>query len=488
VKVSIRLPRGEWHFDDTRRLGRPGGFGEVFEGQDSSGNLVAIKRLRLEAAQAAYRELTLADELAGHDFEHVLAPIDSGQDANSGSYLIVMPRAEKTLDDEVRLRGKIPHGDCVEILRQIADGLQEIPQIVHRDLKPANILFHAGRWKIADFGIARFVEDATSVNTLKECLTPAFAAPEQWSGEHASAATDVYALCCIAHVLFSGQPPFLGPAMADFRQQHLSAPPPPLATSEPRLRALVAAGLRKPQGGRPSISRMSTVLEDVAAESQTPPLAIAELQAANALEAERITKANAEAERQRRASEARQALISAGASAFRDIVTELERVVAEQASEVKIHRSADLLSMRIGDFAELNLRFEGGIPPNALFSYSKWQPIAIAKIHVQQRAGVDWTHGATLWYMRLTDKGEYRWYEVSYRRHALSGGPTIGPFPIQDVGNDVYRHADAAAGPGMHAVEIEFGPEPIDDECIHKFVQRWLSRLAQAYNGRLRPF
>jgi len=35
--IRIRLPRGEWSFDESRPLGRPGGFGDVFERQDSSG-------------------------------------------------------------------------------------------------------------------------------------------------------------------------------------------------------------------------------------------------------------------------------------------------------------------------------------------------------------------------------------------------------------------------------------------------------------------
>lgn len=50
--------------------------------------------------------------------------------------------------------------------------LSELPDIVHRDLKPQNVLFHSGRWKVADFGIARFVEETTSVRTLKDCLSP----------------------------------------------------------------------------------------------------------------------------------------------------------------------------------------------------------------------------------------------------------------------------------------------------------------------------
>jgi hypothetical protein len=51
-----------------------------------------------------------------------------------------------------------------------------------------------------------------------------------------------------------------------------------------------------------------------------------------------------------------------------------------------------------------------------------------------------------------------------------------------------YGEADRAAGPGMHTIEVEFGPAPIDDENAGSFFERWLTRLAQAYEGRLRPF
>jgi hypothetical protein len=47
-----------------------------------------MKRLRVTAGDAAHRELTIADELAGKNFEHVLAVLDSGEDAESGGYYV----------------------------------------------------------------------------------------------------------------------------------------------------------------------------------------------------------------------------------------------------------------------------------------------------------------------------------------------------------------------------------------------------------------
>jgi eukaryotic-like serine/threonine-protein kinase len=150
----------------------------VYEGQDANGRAFAVKRLHLSAASAAHRELTIADELATRTLTHVLPVLDAGQDPDTGSYFLIMPRADQSLDQYIRAKGT-PLGvtDAVRLLRQIVAGLAEVPDIVHRDLKPGNVLLHENQWKIADFGIARFVEDSTSLNTLKDCLTPALRRP-----------------------------------------------------------------------------------------------------------------------------------------------------------------------------------------------------------------------------------------------------------------------------------------------------------------------
>jgi len=53
---------------------------------------------------------------------------------------------------------------------------------------------HESVWKIADFGIAKFVEDSTSLETLRNSLTPAYAAPEQWQLQRPTSATDIYSV------------------------------------------------------------------------------------------------------------------------------------------------------------------------------------------------------------------------------------------------------------------------------------------------------
>lgn len=485
--VRIRLPRGEWFFNPKRPLGPPGGFGEVFEATGATDQPVAVKRLKLTVGEAAHRELKIADELAGKSFQHVLEIFDSGEDAEAGGYYLVMPRAERSLSDELINRGMLQPDQSVDILRQIAEGIKEAKNIVHRDLKPGNVLFHNGRWKIADFGIARFVEDATSANTVRGFLSAQYAAPEQWLGEHATHATDVYALSCIGYVLFTGAPPFPGPSKPDYMRQHTSQAPQAITGIDPRLRTIISAGLRKPQAGRPSIERVISVLRDVLEKPVAPTPGIAALHAANAAEAERVSAAKATAELERRKNAERDALVKAGAEVFRGLVSELKNVAERTLSEARISLlNAGELRVSIGQ-ADLLIDLEGAVPPNVFFRNGTWQVMALGSIRVGQ-ANPPWSHGATLWYMSLGREVAYRWYEMEYRKHPLSSAPPIGPFAIQEIGNDIYRNADLAAGPGMNMIEVNFGPVAIDDENVESFLERWLARLAQAYNRRLRPF
>jgi len=125
-------------------------------------------------------------------------------------------------------------------------------------------------WKIADFGIARFVEESTSLNTLKDNLTPPYAVPEQWKLERASSATDIYSLGCIAYFLITGKPPFFGPSQEDFREQHLSKTPANLPGTSPRFRALVSTMLRKIPESRPTLERVLAVLTEGYQPGQCP--------------------------------------------------------------------------------------------------------------------------------------------------------------------------------------------------------------------------
>lgn len=158
---AIKLNKKTWKIDTNSVLGAPGGFGEVFRGIGENGD-VAIKRLKVTASDAAHRELQIGRSLSERTLKHVVPILDYGQDADSDRYFIVMPICDKSLQDEIVKRGAFSPNEAIEIILAILQGLSEVRDITHRDLKPSNVLMHESEWKIADFGIAKFVEDSTS--------------------------------------------------------------------------------------------------------------------------------------------------------------------------------------------------------------------------------------------------------------------------------------------------------------------------------------
>ena len=72
---TIRLESGEWIFDETKRLGPEGGFGEVFSGRGTEQD-VAVKRLKLSAGAASHREMKIGAALAKRTNNHVVPILD----------------------------------------------------------------------------------------------------------------------------------------------------------------------------------------------------------------------------------------------------------------------------------------------------------------------------------------------------------------------------------------------------------------------------
>jgi len=107
------------------------------------------------------------------------------------------------LSGETLERGVLSREDAAEVAAGLAHAHSR--GVVHRDLKPANLLRSAtGQVKIADFGIARAVEE-TMVTQIGTVLgTIRYLAPEQAEGRVVGPSADVYSLGVVFDELLEG--------------------------------------------------------------------------------------------------------------------------------------------------------------------------------------------------------------------------------------------------------------------------------------------
>jgi serine/threonine protein kinase len=133
-----------------------------------------------------------------------------------GDYRDVLSSAEKR---------KLSTEELVGHMRQVLKGLKSLhSRTVHRDLKPENILVSGEILKIGDFGLAKFVDEAT--RTYKGSGTPRCMAPEVWTGQRAVPATDLYALGVMFFEAVCGKAPFQASNADSLRDMHLYTPVP----------------------------------------------------------------------------------------------------------------------------------------------------------------------------------------------------------------------------------------------------------------------
>lgn len=482
--MEIKLQKGKWSYDPEKLLGQAGGFGEVFEGYSEEYGPIAIKRLYMSANDAAHRELDIAEVLKERSSEHIIPVLDSGLDAESNFYFLVMALAEKSLQDHIDASETIGDAEAAQILLEIVFALQDVPDLTHRDLKPQNILRHDDKWKVADFGIARFVEESTSAHTLKGFLSHLYAAPEQWNLDRSTAATDVYALGCIAYTLLTGSPPFQG-SPEQLKAEHLSGQPPTLdAEVDSRLRSLAMMMLRKSPDARPSLERIAKVLISIAEthSSQVDSAVLQKLSQADAAIQQQQAEKEAKRAQEKRALDQRNYLAEEALKILDGLKETLFKKILENASAATRDGKS---ALRLGS-AQLtvSLPFYPAALDHGVFKQSNWDTITGAKIEVIQKSltAVSYVWASSLWYAKLPETDDYRWYEVSYftlsARHSHPHG--FEPFDLDAT------EADLTASPAIHVFQIAFGPSPIDDEDAEDFYRRWVFLLTQATEGKLR--
>jgi WD40 repeat protein len=111
--------------------------------------------------------------------------------------------------------GKLDPRRAAQLLRTIAEAVDYAHRlgVLHLDLKPANVLIDDnGTAHVADFGLARRLEQCLVADNNEISGTPSYMAPEQAIAgpQKITPATDIWGLGAIGYELVTGQPPYLG--------------------------------------------------------------------------------------------------------------------------------------------------------------------------------------------------------------------------------------------------------------------------------------
>ncbi len=252
-KLRISLP-GDLTIADRyevlRRLGR-GAMGQVYLARDKKLGTreVAIKTVRQDILSSV--DMAEGEALARFEREAISAGsirhpncvnvTDYGETVDGIFYLVMEYVEGETLHRLLRREGTLPLKRAINILRQIADGIEAAHEksILHRDLKPANIFIMNSRRdkdgivKIGDFGLAKIgnqtVSDASSMATPSSrgiIGTPEYMSPEQMQPEvGVDERADLYSLGTIAYLILAGRTPFTGDLMELVMQKVVHEPP-----------------------------------------------------------------------------------------------------------------------------------------------------------------------------------------------------------------------------------------------------------------------
>ncbi|MBW4673255.1 MAG: serine/threonine protein kinase [Desmonostoc geniculatum HA4340-LM1] len=222
-----------------------GGMGEVFLANDIllGGTPVAIKFLTRTVVdskmQQDFAREALMSAALSQKSVHIVRAYDYGVSEKGKPYYVMEYLSGKSLKDLIPL--SLPM--FLTISRQICLGLQcaheginidgKICPLVHRDIKPANILvipdpILGQLVKILDFGIARFLNYASTASTSTGFNgTLPYCSPEQLDGEKLDGRSDIYSLGVMMFEMLTAKKPwqpetdFFG---AWYKAHHFEAP------------------------------------------------------------------------------------------------------------------------------------------------------------------------------------------------------------------------------------------------------------------------
>lgn len=201
----------------TRLVGR-GGMGAIYHARQTALDRdVALKLIAKEvSSDPAFVERfeREAKTLAKLSHPNIVTIFDFGRTDDGTAYLILEYVDGINLRDAIS-SGSVGSDEALEVVSKICGALEYAHSkgVVHRDIKPENILLgEDGTLKVADFGIAKILDESARTPTLtatRQVLGSLhYLAPEHLEApEQVDHRVDLYALGVVFYELLTGQLP-----------------------------------------------------------------------------------------------------------------------------------------------------------------------------------------------------------------------------------------------------------------------------------------
>ncbi|HEX5073773.1 MAG TPA: protein kinase [Gemmatimonadaceae bacterium] len=224
----------ESSYELIRELGQRGVAAVFLARHRESGRLVAIKAIQaryLDDADALQRFAREARTVVGLDHPNIVRTEAIEQFGDRAIAIIMEYIAGGTVRDRLREYGAFSAEHAENVLRDVATALGYAHRhgIVHRDVRPENVFLEkaTGRALLADFGIARRIEEDAPITLLGAALgTPQYMSPEQIDGSEIDGRSDIYSLGVLGWELLTGKRPWAGQNLYGiiYKQKHEDLP------------------------------------------------------------------------------------------------------------------------------------------------------------------------------------------------------------------------------------------------------------------------
>jgi serine/threonine-protein kinase len=205
-----------------------GGMAVVYKGKDKLLNrYIAVKILRPEFTKdATFVENFKRESQAAAGLSHpnIVGVYDVGREGNI-NYIVMELIEGETLNKIIEDEAPMDYRKVIDISKQVASALRVAHKnkIIHRDVKPHNIMItNDGVVKLADFGIARAVNDATLSTGSKIVGSVHYFSPEQARGNYVDERSDIYSLGIVMYEMLTGKVPFDGDNPVTVALKHIN--------------------------------------------------------------------------------------------------------------------------------------------------------------------------------------------------------------------------------------------------------------------------